>query len=133
MAIRLDVGAGRDHLRGLFRDPAQHHRRARTGAPARQMSTTAWVIDRLKSRIGVDGPEVTAPVEAGHVRRFAEAIGEYFAPVLIGDQITAKGRVVDVYDKAGSTGNMLFILFETDYTNQHGELVARLRGTMIRR
>ena len=58
---------------------------------------------------------------------------EYFAPVLIGDQITAKGSVVDVYDKAGSTGNMLFILFETDYTNQHGELVARLRGTMIRR
>src|SRR5437868_15355371 len=40
------------------------------------MSTTAWVIDRLKSRIGVDGPEVTAVVEAGHVKRFAEAIGD---------------------------------------------------------
>ena len=139
------------------------------------MTTTAWVIDKIKTRIGVDGPEVTAAVEAGHVTRFAEAIGdpnprwtkeapptflvalapvsvhmsdaeefgtgwlnggnrfEYFAPVLIGDQITAKGRVVDVYDKAGSSGNLLFIVFETDYTNQRGTLVGRLRGTMIRR
>lgn len=140
------------------------------------MSTdVAYVIDRLKTRIGVDGPEVTAPVEAGHVKRFVEAIGdpnprwekeapptflvalapvslhlgdaeeygkgwlnggnrfEYFAPVMIGDRITAKGRVVDVYDKAGSSGDLLFIVFETDYTNQRGELVARLRGTAIRR
>ena len=139
------------------------------------MITTAEAIDRIKTRIGVDGPEVTATVEAGHVRRFVEAIGdpnprwdteapptflvaiapvtvhlsdaevygkgwlnggnrfEYFAPVMIGDQVTAKGRVVDVYDKPGSTGNLLFIIFETDYSNQRGELVARLRGTMIRR
>jgi hypothetical protein len=139
------------------------------------MITTAEAIDRIKTRIGVDGAPVSAPVEAGHVRRFVEAIGdsnprwekeapptflvalapvslhvsdaedygqgwlnggnrfEYFAPVMIGDHITAKGRIVDVYDKAGSSGNLLFIIFETDYTNQNGELVARLRGTMIRR
>jgi hypothetical protein len=139
------------------------------------MITTAEAIDRIKTRIGVDGPPVSAPVEAGHVRRFAEAIGdsnprwekeapptflvalaplslhvsdaedygkgwlnggnrfEYFGPLMIGDQITAQGRIVDVYDKAGSSGNLLFIIFEADYTNQRGELVARLRGTMIRR
>ena len=123
----------------------------------------------------MSGPPLEATVEAGHLKRFAEAIGdpnprwkgeasptflvalaspsmhlpeaeeygrgwlnggnrfEYLAPVLIGDEITAKGRVVDVYDKAGASGNMLFIIFETDYTNQRGERVARLRGTMIRR
>jgi N-terminal half of MaoC dehydratase len=139
------------------------------------MTTTTSVLERLKARVGVDGPAITAPVEAGHVRRFAEAIGdpnprwekeapptflvalapvslhlaeaeaygkgwlnggnrfEYFAPVMIGDQITAKGRVADVYEKEGSTGNLLFIIFATDYTNQKGELVARLRGTAIRR
>ena len=133
------------------------------------------VIDRLKSRIGVDGPPVTAKVEAGHVRRFVEAIGdpnprwtneapptfvvalaapsvhlgdaeeygkgwlnggnrfEYFAPVMIGDEITARGHVADVYDKAGSSGDLLFIVFETNFTNQRGELAARVRGTMIRR
>ena len=133
------------------------------------------VIDRLKTRIGVEGPAVTATVEAGHVRRFAEAIGddsprwkteapptflvalagasmhlddaedfgkgwlnggnrfEYFAPVMIGDQITARGHVADVYDKSGSSGEMLCIVFETEYTNQRGELVAKIRGTVIRR
>jgi len=139
------------------------------------MITSAEAIDLIKTRIGVDGPAVTATVEAGHVRRFVEAIGdpnprwkkqapptflvalapvsyhlddaevygkgwlnggnrfEYFAPVLIGDQITANGHIVDVYDKPGSSGNLLFIIFETDYSNQRGELVARLRGTVIRR
>jgi len=139
------------------------------------MTTTATVIDRLRARIGVDGPAVTAPVEAGHVRRFAEAIGdpnprwqketpptflvalapasihlaeaeeygkgwlnggnrfEYLAPVLVGDVITARGHVADVYEKEGSSGNLLFIIFETEYINQRGDLVARLRGTMIRR
>lgn len=118
---------------------------------------------------------MTTPVEAGHVKRFTQAIGdsnprweteapptflvslapvslhlpeaeeygkgwlnggnqfEYFAPVKIGDRITATGRVADVYEKPGSTGNLLFIVFESDYVNQDGTLVARLRGTAIRR
>ena len=139
------------------------------------MTTATDVVDRLRARIGVDGPEVTAEVEAGHVRRFVEAIGdpnprwrreipptflvalapasfhlseaeeygqgwlnggnrfEYLAPVVIGDVITARGRVADVYEKEGSSGALLFIIFETEYRNQRGELVARLRGTAIRR
>lgn len=139
------------------------------------MSTMIDVISRLKTRIGVEGPPVTATVEAGHVRRFVEAIGddnprwkkeapptflvalagasmhlddaedfgkgwlnggnrfEHFAPVLIGDVLTARGRVADVYDKSGSSGDMLFIVFETEYTNQRGALVAKVRGTLIRR
>ena len=133
------------------------------------------VIDRLRAKIGVDGPPATARVETGHVRRFVEAIGdpnprwkaqtpptflvalapvaahlaeaeeygkgwlnggnrfEYLVPVEIGDEITARGHVADVYEKEGSSGNLLFIIFETEYTNQRGDLVARLRGTMIRR
>jgi len=139
------------------------------------VSATTAVIDRLRTRIGVDGQPVTATVEAGHVRRFAAAIGdpnprwtkeapptflvalapvslhleeaeeygkgwlnggnrfEYFAPVVIGDRITATGRVADVYEKSGSSGDLLFIIFETAYVNQDGAVVAKLRGTMIRR
>jgi MaoC dehydratase-like protein len=138
-------------------------------------ATITYVIDRLKTRVGVEGPPVTMTVEAGHVRRFADAIGdpnprwqkeapptflvalappsthmgdaeewgkgwlnggnrfEYFAPVMIGDRITSRGHLADVYDKAGSSGDLLFIVFETNYTNQRGELVARLQGTLIRR
>ena len=139
------------------------------------MSTTTSVVDRLRARIGIDSAPISAPVEAGHVKRFAEAIGdpnprwskeapptflvalappslhlaeaeeygkgwlnggnrfEYFAPIRIGDTITATGRVADAYEKPGSTGNLLFIIFETDYVNQDGRTVARLRGTAIRR
>ena len=139
------------------------------------MTATTSVIERLRARIGVDGAPVTAPVEAGHIKRFAAAIGdpsprwtkeapptflvalapvslhladaeeyghgwlnggnrfEYFAPVLIGDEITATGRVADVYEKSGSSGDLLFIIFETNYVNQEGVVVAKLRGTMIRR
>jgi hypothetical protein len=133
------------------------------------------VVERLRARIGVAAPSTEATVEAGHVKRFAEAIGdpnprwasetpptflvalapvslhlaeaeeygkgwlnggnrfEYLEPVKVGDQITATGRVADVYEKTGSSGSLLFIIFETDYVNQHGRTVARLRGTAIRR
>jgi acyl dehydratase len=132
-------------------------------------------IDRLKARIGQPGTPVSATVEAGHLKRFAEAIGdpnprwldeapptylvaiapvslhlaeaeeygkgwlnggnrfEYLEPVRAGDRITATGSVADVYEKSGGSGTLLFIIFETEYVNQHGRTVARLRGTAIRR
>ena len=58
---------------------------------------------------------------------------EYIEPAKVGDRITATGRVADVYEKTGSSGSLLFIIFETEYVNQHGRPVARLRGTAIRR
>jgi hypothetical protein len=133
------------------------------------------VVERLKSRIGVAAAPVSATVEAGHLKRFAEAIGdgnprwlteapptflvalapvshhlpeaeeygrgwlnggngfEYLEPVHVGDSITATGRIAEVYEKPGASGNLLFIVFETEYVNQQGRTVARLRGTAIRR
>ncbi len=138
------------------------------------MATTS-VVDRLRALIGTTAPPITATVEAGHLKRFAEAIGdpnprwldeapptylvalvpasmhlaeaeeygrgwlnggnrfEYLEPVRVGDRITATGHVADVYEKSGSSGSLLFIIFETEYVNQHGRAVARLRGTAIRR
>jgi hydroxyacyl-ACP dehydratase HTD2-like protein with hotdog domain len=58
---------------------------------------------------------------------------EYFEPVKVGDRITATGRIADVYEKTGGSGSLLFIVVETDYVNQEGRTVARLRGTTIRR
>jgi hypothetical protein len=139
------------------------------------VSTTTSVIDRLRARIGQAAPATEATVEAGHLKRFVEAIGdhnprwteeapptflvalapvsihleeaeeygkgwlnggnrfEYLEPVKVGDRITATGRVADVYEKTGGSGSLLFIIFETEYVNQHGRTVAKLRGTAIRR
>ena len=133
------------------------------------------VLERLKERIGVDRPAGSATVEAGHLKRFAEAIGdpnprwlaeapptflvalapasyhvpeaeefgkgwlnggnrfEYLEPVRVGDEITATTKLADAYEKSGSSGTLLFIVFETEFKNQHGRQVARLRGTAIRR
>lgn len=133
------------------------------------------MIDRLRARIGVEGRPVTSTVEAGHLRRFAEAIGdpnprwlreapptflvalapasyhapeaeeygrgwlnggnrfELIEPVRVGDVITSTSKIADVYEKAGSSGSMLFIVFETAYVNQRGATVAHVRGTAIRR
>ena len=139
------------------------------------MSTTTSIVERLRARIGKGEPSTGATVEAGHLKRFVEAIGdpnprwkseapptflvalvpvsmhleeaeeygkgwlnggnrfEYIEPVKVGDRITATGKVADVYEKTGGSGSLLFIIFETDYVNQHGRTVARLRGTAIRR
>jgi hypothetical protein len=139
------------------------------------VSTTTSVVERLRARIGVAAPATEATVEAGHLKRFAEAIGddnprwktevpptflvalapvslhlaeaeeygkgwlnggnrfEYFEAVKVGDRVTATGKVADVYEKTGGSGSLLFIIFETVFFNGHGRVVARLRGTAIRR
>jgi hypothetical protein len=132
-------------------------------------------VERLRARIGVEGKAVTSTVETGHLKRFAEAIGdgnprwlreapptflvalapasyhapeaeeygrgwlnggnrfELIEPVQAGDVITATSKIADVYEKTGSSGALLFIVFETAYVNQRGATVARVRGTAIRR
>ena len=57
---------------------------------------------------------------------------EYFEPVRPGDRITAVNRVVDIYSRAGQLGPMIFIVTETTYTNQFGQVAATQKNTSIR-
>ena len=57
---------------------------------------------------------------------------EYFEPVRAGDHVTAVSRVVDVFNRTGRLGQMLFIITQTTYTNQLKQLVATQKNTMIR-
>jgi N-terminal half of MaoC dehydratase len=133
------------------------------------------LVERVKARIGWQGEEQVTVVEAGHVRRFCEAIGdqdprwreeapptfvvalgaetpqipealeygrgwlnggdrfEYLEPVRIGDRITTRTVLTDAYEKRGSSGSLLFLVFDTEYVNQHGSVAVRVRGTRIRR
>ena len=57
---------------------------------------------------------------------------EYFGPpVRPGDRITVTNRIVELYEKNGRLGRMLFKVVETSYVDQAGVLVARQRGTTI--
>jgi len=57
---------------------------------------------------------------------------EYLKPLYAGEVLTAVTKVTDVYEKAGSRGGtMTFVIMDTEFTNQKGEMVAISRSTTI--
>lgn len=57
---------------------------------------------------------------------------EYFAPVRAGDTLSSTSKIAEIIEREGRAGNLIFVITETTYLNQHGELVAKSRGTGIR-
>jgi acyl dehydratase len=57
---------------------------------------------------------------------------EYFEPIRPGDRITVQSKLADLRETEGKIGPMVFIVMETSYTNQFGELCATQRMTVIR-
>ena len=51
----------------------------------------------------------------------------------VGDRITARAKYLDIYEKTGRSGTMVFIVVETRYANQDDELLMLSRVTLIRR
>lgn len=57
---------------------------------------------------------------------------EYVRPLRAGDVLTATSAVKDEYEKAGKRGGtMRFVITETTFRDQDGEIVAYSRGTTI--
>ena len=57
---------------------------------------------------------------------------EYFEPVRPGDRITGNRKVVELYERQGQRGPVIFIVTHTIYTNQFGDTVASQKTTSIR-
>ena len=57
---------------------------------------------------------------------------EYFLPIKAGDVITVTGRVIDIYEREGKSGKMVFMITELTYKNQRGEIAAKARNTLLR-
>jgi acyl dehydratase len=57
----------------------------------------------------------------------------FHAPIRPGDIITGVDRIAEVYEKTGRSGNMIFVVRESELTNQHGDKVAVLRQILIQR
>lgn len=58
---------------------------------------------------------------------------EFLKPVHPGDVLTQNTKLVDIYQREGRSGPLVFTVTETSYTNQRGELVALERNTFIAR
>lgn len=57
---------------------------------------------------------------------------EYGDPIRPGDTISSEEKVIDVYEKEGRSGPMIFIISQTTYTNQEDKVVLVERQTTIR-
>lgn len=90
---------------------------------------TALRLDGLYGA-GADARRITL-----NVKRSMAAGDEwdFLAPVYPGDTITAETRLKSLEEKSGSSGPFVLQTTETSYTNQHGEVVARMRGSGIAR
>lgn len=58
---------------------------------------------------------------------------EFFMDVRPGDVLTLHTKIVDIYERPGKSGPMVFIIQETTFTNQRHERVAVERMTRIAR
>ena len=56
---------------------------------------------------------------------------EYFDTVCAGDMLTARNKISGFTEREGSMGPMLITSRETTFTNQDGQLVAKMYGTVI--
>ena len=58
---------------------------------------------------------------------------EFFQPVRAGDILAASTVVKDIIGREGRSGKMAFVIMETTYVNQNGDVVAKARSTSIHR
>ena len=71
---------------------------------------------------GVELPDIK--LQFGRARFHAGQRVQPKATVLAGDQLTASSHLKEVYAKTGRSGTMVFIVWETTFRNQEGDVVA---------
>ena len=72
-------------------------------------------------------------VQFGETSMHAGQRVEPKAPVYAGDQPTASSHLKDVYAKTGRSGTMVFVVWETTFSNQHGDVLAEVQESFARR
>ena len=80
---------------------------------------------------GVTRPDIK--LEFGDVSLFAGQAIECVGPVRPGDTLSAKTKLKEVYAKTGRSGKMVFQVWETRFSNQDGEDVARVQESFVKR
>jgi len=89
---------------------------------------TASLPDSRPGSVPLPVPEVPPPRQ--HILDGGEE-WEFFLPMRLGDTITSRSKLANVFEREGRMGKMLFFVYQTSYTNQRGESVARSSSTLI--
>ena len=69
----------------------------------------------------------------GNVGLFASQAIENVSPIRPGDTLEAKTYLKEVYEKTGRSGKMVFVVWETRFTNQYGDTAVLVRDAFVRR
>ena len=81
-----------------------------------------WEVHMTRPDIGLEG--VGSSVLA------TEAIHR-MAPICAGDTLDAAVHLKSVYSKTGRSGNMVFVVWAIDFTNQEGESVETIEKSYV--
>jgi acyl dehydratase len=122
--MRVEVGKIREFAKAV-KDPNPAYAGDEPIAPPTFLMTIShWIGDLGKTR---------SAVKLDYRRLLhGEQDFEYVRPIRAGDVLTCRSRTKEVFEKAGKRGGtMTFIIGETEYRNQRGEIVAYTRNTAI--
>ena len=123
--MRVEFGKIREFARAVKEDNPLYFDEALCLAPPTFLMTMAlWIggLGESRSAVKLDLPRVL----------HGEQEFEYVKPIHGDDVLTFRSRTKEVFEKEGKRGgNMLFVVGETEFRNQHGEVVAYSRSTVI--
>jgi acyl dehydratase len=91
-----------------------------------------WAKRTISSSEGLIGL-IGAMIEAGYAGILDGGMAyDFYLPIRVGDTLVGSPKVADIALKEGKT-KMMILRFETSYTNQNGDLVAKSYQTLIGR
>ena len=94
--------------------------------PTFPQTTSFW-----QRRAGGGRPRLARPFDARRLLH-GEQEFEYARPLRAGDVLTGQTKLKDYYEKEGKRGGVMrFAVFETEFRDQDGNVVAYSRGTSI--
>jgi len=123
--MRVELGKIREFAAAVKDpNPAFTDEQAALAPPTFLMTIAHWMGDLSATRPGVR-------LDTKRLLH-GEQEFEYLAPIRAGDTLTFRSRTKDVFEKTGKRGgSMLFVVGETEFRNQDGEVVAYMRNTVI--
>ncbi|MDO9333438.1 MAG: MaoC family dehydratase N-terminal domain-containing protein [Dehalococcoidales bacterium] len=81
--------------------------------------------------LGRDVPRQRLPLPPARVGMNGGNDYEHFLPIRPGDVITTRSKIVDITEREGRAGKLIFTVSERTFTNQRDEVVGIARGTGI--
>ena len=120
----VELGKVREFARAVQDDAADYAGGQPLAPPTFLMTIAHWIGDLGATRTGI---------KLDYRRLLhGEQEFEYLAPIRVGDVLTFRSRTKDVFEKQGKRGGtMTFVIGETEFRNQAGDVVAYLRNTAI--